>query len=90
MDERIKMVKAMEFICRQINDESVFYDVWAMEGVADGDIEYGNLTVESDDIDKLDWYLEEENFRNLMDTFLYAMKYAMKSGGLYCDGVCTR
>ena len=35
--ERAKMVKAMEFIARQINDENVF-EGWLMEGVADEDI----------------------------------------------------
>ena len=42
-EERVKMVKAMEFICRQINDEDVFMG-WLMNGVADGDIEYGDLS----------------------------------------------
>ena len=37
--ERTRMVKAMEYICRQINDEDVF-NGWLMGGVADGDIEY--------------------------------------------------
>lgn len=40
--ERIKMVKAMEFIARQVNDENVF-ERWLIGGVSDGDIEYGEL-----------------------------------------------
>ena len=36
--ERVKMVKAMEFLARNINDEGVFEE-WLIEGVADGDID---------------------------------------------------
>ena len=81
--ERAKMVNAMEFICRQINDEEVF-EGWLMNGVADGDIEYGNLTSEVDE-----YYLEDENFADLMACFLRRMTAAKKSGGLYCDGVVS-
>lgn len=83
--ERIKMVKAMEFIARQINDEDVF-DGWLISGVADGDIEYGDL--DSDD-ENLDWYIEDEHFEELMQCFLRRMSAAKKSGGLYCDGICS-
>ena len=38
--QRKKMVLAMEYICRQINDEDVFMP-WLMCGVADGDLKYG-------------------------------------------------
>ena len=38
--ERKKMVLAMEFIVRQINDEEVFAN-WLALGIADGDLEYG-------------------------------------------------
>ena len=85
--ERIKMVKAMEFIARQINDEEVF-PTWVIEGVADGDIEYGDLS--EDDFDKdLEYYIKDDNFSEVMDTFLYVMAKARKSGGLYCDGVVS-
>ena len=84
--ERIKMVKAMEFIARQINDEMVF-DHWLTGGVADGDIEYGDLTVNADDAELLDYYLEDENFKDLMQLFLRLMASAKKNGGLYADGV---
>ena len=84
--ERIKMVKAMEFIARQINDELVF-DHWLTGGVADGDIEYGDLTVNADDAELLDYYLEDENFKDLMQLFLRLMASAKKNGGLYADGV---
>ena len=80
--ERIKLVKAMEFICRQINDEDIF-DGWLIGGVADGDIEYGDLSDE-DNVD--DYYLDNDGLRDLMGCFLRRMKYA-GPGGLYCDGV---
>ena len=52
LDDRVKMVKAMEYIARQVNDERVF-DYWLSLGVADGDIEYGDLSayenLENDD-----------------------------------------
>lgn len=87
--ERIKMVKAMEYITRQINDEEVF-DGWLSCGVADGDIEYGDLSVTDDDIDNLEYYTEDEHFCELMELFLSVMKSAKKSGGLYCDGVVSK
>lgn len=52
--ERKKMVACMEYICRQINDEDVLYG-WLMNGVADGDIDYGDLN--PDNIDS--WYTQD-------------------------------
>ncbi len=80
--DRAKMVLAMEFIARQINDEEVF-DYWLMYGVADGDIKYGCIDPTKVD----DYYLEDENFKSLMACFLRRMAGAKKSGGLYCDGI---
>lgn len=87
--ERIKMVKAMEFITRQLNDEEVF-QIWLQEGVADGDIEYGTLDVQPSDAEDLEYYIEDIDFADLMDTFLVCMKRACKSGGLYCDDVVSK
>ena len=85
--ERIKMVKAMEFICRNINDEEVF-DLWLMGGVADGDIRYGDL--DGADLDGiLEYYVEDDHFADLMRCFLNRMVGAKRSGGLYCDGVVS-
>ena len=88
--ERVKMVKAMEYIARQVNDEEVFYG-WLTLGVADGDIEYGDLTVnENLEEDEAAWYADDDKgFAELMETFLSVMKAAKKSGGLYCDGVVS-
>lgn len=82
---RKKMVVCMEFIARTINDESVF-NVWLMGGVADGDISEGSLDLGEVD----DFYIEDDNFRNLMDCFLRRMDCAQKSGGLYVDGIVTK
>lgn len=83
--ERIKMVKAMEFIARQTNDEDVFFS-WLTFGVPDGDIEYGDLDATMED----DFFLEDCNFADLMHAFLYVMSKAKVSGGLYCDGVIDK
>lgn len=86
--ERVKMVKAMEFICRQINDEDVLMS-WLSIGVADGDIQYADL--DSHDRDGiLDYYTEDVHFADLMDTFLRVMARARKSGGLFCDGIVDK
>lgn len=88
--ERIKMMKAMEYICRQINDEEVL-ESWLVSGVADGDITYGDLSVGKDDPENLDYYIEDNNnFADIMDTFLWVMRKAAKSGGLYCDDVVSK
>ena len=87
--ERIKMVKAMEFIARNLNDEEIFMDEWLLDGVADGDIEYGDLSVNSEDFDNLDYYIADENFSTLMGLFCDMIAKATRSGGLYCDGVVS-
>ena len=83
--KRRKMVLAMEYIARQINDEDVF-EGWLMGGVADGDIPYASVDV--DDVD--DYYIEDEHFKDLMSCFLRRIVGAWKSGGLYCDGVVSQ
>ena len=87
-NERIKMVKAMEFIARQINDEELFGE-WLAIGVADGDVQYGDLTLYHDDIK---YYIENDAvFADLMDTFLLVMSTAYNDkSGLYCDGITSK
>ena len=85
---RIKMIKAMEYIARNLNDEEIF-EPWLSVGVADGDIEYGDLDVKPDDLENLEFYAEDDNFKDLMALFLRMMKRANESGGLYCDGVVS-
>ena len=84
-EERMKMVKAMEYIARQLNDEEIL-ESWLAAGVADGDIAYGDLDTYAE-FD--DWYIEDQHFSDLMETFLNCMKAAKKSGGLYCDRVVS-
>ena len=79
--ERIKMVRAMDFIARCSNDEDIICD-WLMNGVADGDCEL--------DDEYLETYIEDDEFRDLMDCFLRRMLAVCKSGGLYCDKVVTK
>lgn len=83
---RIKMVKAMEYIARHINDEDVF-DEWLSSGVADGDIQFGDLSVGENDEKDLEYYIRDKEFFDLMLNFLYIMSEANKSGGLYCDNI---
>ena len=87
--ERIAMVKAMEYIVRNLNDEELVMP-WLVYGVADGDIEYGDLTQKPDDHEALDYYIEDDKFADLMHTYLGIMKAAWKSGGLCCDGVVDK
>ena len=87
--ERVKMLKAMEFIARNLNDEDIVMR-WLAAGIADGDITYGDLAVNADDAANLDCYLDDDTFADLMETFLHLMKAACKSGGLYCDGVLSK
>lgn len=81
--ERNKLVCAMEYVAQQINDEDIL-ESWRVLGVADGDIAYGDM-----DADCEDYYKNDGYFADLMDTFLWVMKKAYKSGGLYCDGTVS-
>lgn len=83
LSTRAEMVRAMEFIARQVNDEEIF-ESWLMNGVADGDID-GKETDED-----LSYYCEDENFADLMERFLDLMENAKESGGLYCDRVVSK
>ena len=89
LHERVKLVKAMEFICRQINDEEIFEN-WLIGGVADGDIEYSDLSATDLAQDEATYYACDDNtFADIMAEFLACMTYANYSGGLYCDDVCS-
>lgn len=74
--ERAEVVKAMETLARCINDEEIF-ECWLIEGVADGETDFE------------DYYTEDEAFKDLMTLFLRLMAAARKSGGLYCDQICS-
>lgn len=72
MDERkldmAKMILAMEFIARHINDEDIFLE-WIAYGVADEDIPYGSF--ETADVDS--YYLRLDVFEEIKDTFISIM-----------------
>lgn len=89
--ERIKLVKAMEYIVRCVNAEDIS-NLWLMYGVADGAIDYGDLTVaENPEDDEGFWYAEEdETLSEIMGWFLTVMAAAYEDGGLYCDGVVSK
>lgn len=86
LQERKKMILAMEFICRHINDENVM-EGWLMCGVPDGDVPYGCFDIAT--INDDDTLIEDENFKELMECFLRRMEGAAESGGLYCGNVVT-
>ena len=85
--DRKKAIVCMEFIARQINDEDVFY-YWLMNGVPDGDIEYGNLDISQ--VYSEDYMVSDEGFEEIMSCFLRRMKRAYDSGGLYCGGITCK
>lgn len=78
------MIRAMETIARNINDESIF-ELWLALGVADGDIDE-----DTTDEDLEIYYEDDDDFADIMDTFLLCMRKAHKSGGLYCDNVVSK
>jgi len=81
--KRCEIVRAMELLARAVNNEDIFYS-WLMVGVADGDI--GPNTTDED----LSCYIEDdEEFADLMDTFLRLMRNAHEDGGLYVDGIVS-
>lgn len=82
--ERCKAVRAMDLLARSMNNEEILYGKWLMGGVADGDI-----TEETTDED-LEWYINDNNFSELMACFLRCMKAAKEDGGLYIDGVVSK
>lgn len=87
--DRIMMVKAMEFIARQVNCDDVF-DRWLTYGVGDGDILYGDFDGGLDQVEELKYYIEDDEFSELMRVFLSIMKDAFRVGGLVCDGVVSK
>ena len=83
---RIKMIKAMEYIVRNTNDERCL-NPWLLMGIPDGDIEYGDLATDNYDDE---YFLGNKNFSELMNQFLKIMKLASYSGGLCCHGVVSK
>lgn len=89
--ERIKLVKAMEYVVRNLNSEE-YLEPWLIEGVADGDIEYGDLSIKDEDFDDYGtaYWIKDKEFSELMRLFLAIMAKAKRDGGLYCDGIVSK
>lgn len=87
--KRITMVRAMETVCRALNDEEGILD-WLTVGVADGDI-----TEETVD-EELESYTDDETFADLMDSFAAVMSDYVKKksisdhGHFFVDGVLSK
>lgn len=85
MKSRAEVVKAMEIIARCVNCEDYFWNMWAMSGVADGDI---NRDTPIEEIAEMG-YCEDDEFKELMTLFLKLMWRASQNGGLYDDGITS-
>ena len=83
IQERIALVRAMDTICKAVNDEEIYYGCWSAYGVGDGDLDENSTDEEVAD------YTDDKTFAELMDTFLETMKLARKSGGLYAGGISS-
>ena len=85
-EERKKMVVAMDYIVRSMNDEDDIIP-WLSLGVPDGDINHATdweVTGYTDD-----YFEEDDNLAELMGLFLKLMRRANANGGLYCDGILS-
>jgi hypothetical protein len=84
--ERIQMLKAMEIIMRNLNDEDLIL-TWLTDGIPDG--------TPIDDDEAFEDFTDDVTFADIMDTFVYIMGKACpeseianeRKGTLYCDGV---
>lgn len=80
---RSLIIRAMESLVCSVNNTELIL-LWRTEGVADGDIHLSTSN------DVVEYYIEDNVFSELMDTFLYIMSRAQKDGGLYVDGVISK
>lgn len=82
INERIKMLEAMDFIARSFNDERAIH-AWLTCGLPDGAVEAGTV---SD-------YVDDDTFADIMDSFVYVMatfcrtNKEERASTLCCDGV---
>ena len=101
--ERRLMLLSMDYIARSLNDEFQI-EKWLTIGIADGDINYDDIfekiapalydLSESD----FEYYEEDKNFADLMDSFLMLICRACgkktevnnRTGVLYCDNVISK
>lgn len=86
--ERIQMLKAMEIIMRNLNDEELIM-TWLSDGIPDG--------TPLDDDEAFEDFIDNVTFADIMDTFVHIMMQACpknnvareRRGVLYCDGVIS-
>lgn len=85
-NEKVKMIRAMETVIRNLNDES-FMNSWLMCGVPDGDI-----TEDTTD-EEIDMNYDDKDLSDFMNLFARIMKRATKgenqNGVFYCNGVIS-
>lgn len=84
--DRYNFIKAMEIIIRNINNEEYIFD-WLREGIADGDLNYNSFGFSADELLNLEFYNDDEEFKNLIVLFLNIISKAATDGGLYNSGV---
>ena len=79
-NERYATIRAMDMLARQTNNEAAL-EMWFEKGISDGDID-----LETPDV-MLNDYIDDDKFRDVLDTFLCVMSESYKQGGLSVDGV---
>lgn len=77
VQERVKMVRAMDLIARSLNDEMLLMR-WFSGGVADGDYKLSDEDLEC-------YVTDDEDFEQLMTLFRKLVSHS----DLYFDGVCS-
>ena len=88
INERIKMLKAMDTVVRNMNDENAIAD-WLVIGLPDG-------AATDDEFDSTAEYVDDETFADIMDSFVYIMatycneEKVEREATLYCDGVRSK
>ena len=83
---------AMDRIATCFNNEELYYDNWRVGGIADGDIDYDGLCDHETNVTNLmndDYYMDDNNFRDIINAFMHATALARSDGGLYCDGIAA-
>jgi hypothetical protein len=80
--ERYATIRAMDMLARQTNNETAL-EMWFSQGISDGDID-----LETPD-EMLADYIDDDKFRDVLDTFLCVMSESYKQGGLSVDGVSS-
>lgn len=83
VEYRKNVVLAMESLVRAVNNEELI-EPWLMCGVPDGDIQQYT----PDEVDE--YFIEDNNFAELMGLFLKIMSRAKNDGGLYVDKVVSK